>query len=85
MYNPKRPRRGEYDLNKMGKNGVNWVKQLPLYQNILNNDPKELIAYKTTIEIYFARFRESGLDEECLPSSGTIHPTGNDVPNMLLR
>lgn len=36
----------EYDLNKMGKDGVNWVKQLPLYQNILNNNPKEVIAYK---------------------------------------
>ena len=72
----------EYDLNKMGKDGVNWVKQLPLYQNILNNDPKEVIAYKTPFEIYFARrcssIKESGLVEECLPSSGRIHPTGKD-------
>ena len=56
----------EYDLNKMGRTGVNWVKQLPLYQQILNNDPKEVIAYKTPFEIYFARkcnnFRESGSD-----------------------
>ena len=53
----------EYDLNKMGRMGVNWVKQLPLYQKILNNYPKEEIAYKTPFEIYFARkcknFRES--------------------------
>lgn len=72
----------EYDLNKIGKDGVNWVKQLPLYQNILNNDPKEVIAYKTPFEIYFARrcssIKERGLFEECLPSPGRIHPTGND-------
>ena len=72
----------EYDLNKMGKDGVNWVKQLSLYQIILNNDPKEVIAFKTPFEIYFARrcssIKESGLVEECLPSSGRIHPTGND-------
>ena len=53
----------EYDLQKIGQDGVNWAKQLPLYQRILNNDPKEVIAYKTTFEIYFARkcnaFRES--------------------------
>ena len=72
----------EYDLNKMGKDAVSWVKQLPLYQHILNNDPKEVIAYKTPFEIYFARrcstIKESGLFEECLSSSRRIHPTGND-------
>ena len=40
----------EYDLQKMGQDGVNWAKQLPLYQRILNNDPKEVIAYKTPFE-----------------------------------
>ena len=53
----------EYDLQKIGQDGVNWAKQLPLYQKILNNDPKEVMAYKTPFEIYFARkcnaFRES--------------------------
>ena len=53
----------EYDLQKIGQDGVNWAKQLPLYQRILNNDPKEVIAYKTPFEIYFARkcnaFRKS--------------------------
>ena len=55
----------EYDLQKMGQDGVNWAKQLPLYQRILNNDPKEVIAYKTPFEIYISRkcnaFRESRL------------------------
>ena len=45
----------EYDLQKIGQDGVNWAKQLPLYQRILNNDPKEVMAYKTPFEIYFAR------------------------------
>ena len=72
----------EYDLSKMGQDGVNWAKQIPLYQRILNNDPKEVIAHKTPFEIYFARkcnnLRESGLEEECLPSPGKIRPTEND-------
>ena len=45
----------EYDLQKIGQYGVKWEKQLLLYQRILNNDPKEVIAYKTPFEIYFAR------------------------------
>ena len=53
----------EYDLQKIGQDSVHWAKQLPLYQRILNNDPKEVMAYKTPFEIYFARkcnaFRES--------------------------
>ena len=43
----------EYDLRKIGQDGVERAKQLPLYQRILNN--KEVIAYKTPFEIYFAR------------------------------
>ena len=46
----------------MGQDGVNWAQQFPLYQRILNNDPKEVIACKT-FEIYIARkcnaFREN--------------------------
>ena len=43
----------EYDLRKIGQDGVERAKQLPLYQRILNN--KEVIAYKTPFEIYIAR------------------------------
>ena len=72
----------EYDLQKMGQDGVNWAKQLPLYQRILNNDPKEVIAYKTPFETYFARkcnaFREGRLQDEILPSAGRVRPTNND-------
>ena len=72
----------EYDLRKIGQDGVERAKQLPLYQRILNNDPKEVIAYKTPFEIYFARncnaFRESRLQDEILPSAGRVRPTKND-------
>ena len=66
----------------MGQDGVNWVKQLPFYQRIPNNDPKKVIAYKTPFEIYIARkcntFRESRLQDEILPSAGRVRPTKND-------
>ena len=39
----------------MGRKGLNWVKALPEYQNILNEDPKEVLQYKSPFEIYFAR------------------------------
>ena len=72
----------EYDLQKIGQYGVKWEKQLPLYQRILNNDPKEVIAYKTPFEIYVARncnaFRESTLQYEILPRAGRARPTKND-------
>ena len=66
----------------MGQDDVNWVKQLPFYQRIPNNDPKKVIAYKTQFEIYIARkcntFRESRLQDEILPSAGRVRPTKND-------
>ena len=59
-----------------------WAKHLSLYQRILNNDPKEVIAHKTACEIYLSRkcnaFRESRLQDEILPSAGRVRPTKND-------
>ena len=72
----------EYDLQKMGQDGVNWAKQLPLHQIILNNDPKEVIAYKTPFEIYISRkgnaFIDSRLQDGILLSVGRVRPTKND-------
>ena len=45
----------KYDLIKIGEKSVNWVKSLPTYQRILNNDPKKVLSYKTPFEVYFAR------------------------------
>ena len=53
----------EYDLQKMGQDGVNWAKQLPLYQRILNDDPKEVIAHKTPFEIFYALRNTKYLNE----------------------
>ena len=72
----------KYDLQKMDQDGVNWAKPLPLHQSILNNDPKEVIAFKTPFEIYFARkcnaFRANRLQDEILPSAGRVRLTEND-------
>ena len=77
----------EYDLQKIGQDGVKRAKQLLLYQIILNNDPKEVIAYKTPFEIYFSRncnaFIESRLQDEILPSAGRVRPTKNDCYRRL--
>ena len=45
----------EYDFLKMGKKGLNWAKALPEYQKILNEEPKEVLKYKSPFEVYFAR------------------------------
>ena len=70
----------EYDLQKIGQDGVERAKQLPLYQRILNNDPQGGDSL-TPFEIYFARncnaFRESRLQDEILPSAGRVRPTKN--------
>ena len=72
----------EYDLRKIGQDGVKRAKHLPRYPRILNNDPKEVIAYKTPFEIYFAlncnAFRERRFQDEILPSAGRARPTKND-------
>ena len=39
----------------MGKKGLNWAKALPEYQKILNEEPKEVLKYKSPFEVYFAR------------------------------
>ena len=36
--------RMEYDLQEIRQDGVNWAKQLPLYQRIRTNNLKEVIA-----------------------------------------
>lgn len=45
----------EYDLAKMCDKNVSWASGLPIYQRILNEDPKEVLAYKTPFQVYFGR------------------------------
>ena len=46
-----------YDFLKMGHKGVNWVKQLPEYERILNDDPKEVLSYISPFAVYYGRER----------------------------
>lgn len=39
----------------MGEKGLNWVKALTTYQRLLNDEPKEVIGYKSPFEVYYAR------------------------------
>ena len=48
-----------YDLFKR-KQGVNWVKALPNYTRILNEDPKEELASMSPFEVYYGRKPKSG-------------------------
>ena len=41
----------EYDILKMRKKGVNWANNIQEYQHILNNDPKEVLGYKTIYNV----------------------------------
>lgn len=44
-----------YDLTRAGPCGINWAKQLPKYQHILNHTPKECLAWNTPYDIYYGR------------------------------
>jgi hypothetical protein len=44
-----------YDCTRVGPCGINWAKQLPKYQHILNHTPKECLAWITPYDIYYGR------------------------------
>ena len=73
-----------YDFLRISKKGVNWVKQLPIYQSILNEDPKEVLKYKTAFQVYYARktvsrvHKTGSMSEEVLARAGKCHPTEAD-------
>ena len=72
----------EYDIIQMGSKGVNWVQRLSNYQRILNEDPKEVLAYKTPFEVYFARkcnsYNTAMTDEEVVENAGKCNPSEGD-------
>ncbi|XP_078366006.1 SCAN domain-containing protein 3-like [Oculina patagonica] len=73
-----------YDFLRMSKKGVNWVKQLSIYQSILNEDPKEVLKYKTAFQVYYARktvsrvHKTGSMSKELLARAGKCHPTEAD-------
>ena len=72
----------EYDIIQMGSKGVNWVQRLPNYQCILNEDPEEVLAYKTPFEVYFARkcnsYNTAMTDEEVVENAAKCNPSEGD-------
>jgi transposase InsO family protein len=70
----------EYDLAKMCEKGVNWASGLPIYQRILNEDPKEVLAYHTPFEVYYGRkcnsFKTAITNSEV---AACCEPTRNDL------
>lgn len=44
-----------YDLAHASTVGVNWANQLSEYQRIMNNSPKECLAWNTPHDIYYGR------------------------------
>ena len=72
----------EFDLLEMSQKGVNWVKHLPTYQSILNEDPKEVLEYKTPFEVYYTRkpisHRSASMITELVANSGKCYPTNAD-------
>ena len=39
----------------MKKNGVNWVKNRPMYMKCLNNDKREELGWKNSFQVYYGR------------------------------
>ena len=76
----------EYDIIQMDSKGVNWVQKLPNYQCILNEDPKEVSAYKTPFEVYFARkchsYNTAMTDEEVVENAGKCNQSEDGALNM---
>ena len=44
-----------YDLIRKDDEGVNWVEQVPSYCEIINNDVKEELGYRSPFNVYFGR------------------------------
>ena len=48
-----------YDLTRITNTGVNWVKQLPRYAALLNEDHKIELGKRTPFEVYYCRRKNS--------------------------
>lgn len=44
-----------YDLVQYQKGGVNWVKHLPIYAKVMNDDPKEVLSWMSPFQVYYER------------------------------
>ena len=46
-----------FDLIKHNREGINWVRKRPSYQNEINDRPKECLKWQTPFHVYFGRRR----------------------------
>lgn len=60
-----------YDLVDFQRKGVNWVKHLPAYSRVLNEDPKEVLNWMSPFEVYYGR-----------KSNRVIHPLAGYPSNV---
>ena len=45
----------KYYFLKMGEKGLTWTEALPEYQKMFNEEPKDVLKYKSPFEVCFAR------------------------------
>lgn len=77
----------------LAKTSVNWVKSLPKYAQILNNDPKRILGYKSPFQVFFGRDNHlvtemmDRQNEACCPEedihAGSLAPKPGDYTESL--
>ena len=71
-----------FDMVKMNSKGVNWVKNLPRYATILNEDAREELGWKSPFEIYYGRKLNAILNEQTQSlSNNETQVTKTRLPN----
>ena len=75
-----------YDMLSMKRTGVNWVKQLPKYASISNNEGKEeLLSLRTPSEVYFGRQNNRDQHPLLAGASNVRSESFNDSESCLSR
>ena len=65
------------DLTRIGNTGVNWVKQLPRYASLLNDDHNIELGKRTPFGVYYGRRKNSAIAER--RTSCTMNATNTNV------
>ena len=51
----------QYDFISMGRKGVNWAVNLPVYCRIINDEMREELGWRSAFEVYFGRKSNNAL------------------------
>lgn len=78
-----------YDLVNYQQGGVNWVKHLPIYARIMNEDPKEVLSWMSPFQVYYGR-KSHRLSNRLTCSPAQVHeehclPTHKTLPTQKHR